>query len=98
MWNDNLVDRLETTKNMIQEGINLIKETPSKAVIVDLIHALKGIDGNYKYECEEIDELTGIEYNGKPLYEIGMNSEFDIGGLTWHKISLLLRQLDDNSK
>jgi len=93
MWNNSLVDRLETTKNMIQEGIDLIKETPSKAVIVDLIHALKEIDENYKYECEEIDELTGIEYNGKPLYDIGMNSEFDIGGLTWHKISLLLRQL-----
>jgi len=98
MWNDSLVDRLETTKNMIQQGIDLINETPKEAVLVDLIQALKGIDGNYKYECDSIDEQTGTEYNGKPLYEIGMNSEFDVGGLTWHRISLLLRQLDDNSK
>lgn len=98
MWNDSLIDRLETAKNMLQQGIDLMNETPKEAILVDLIQALKGIDGNYQYECEEIDEMTGLEYNGKPLYEVGMNSEFDIGGLTWHKISLLLRQLDDNSK
>ena len=98
MWNDSLVDRLETTKNMIQQGIDLINEIPKEASLVDLSQALKQIDANYKYECDSIDELTGIEYNGKPLYEIGMNSEFDVGGLNWHRISLLLRQLDDNSK
>ena len=98
MWNDSLVDRLETTKNMIQEGIDLINETPNVAVLTDLIHILKEIDDNYKYDCDYIDEQTGTEYNGDDLYNVGMNSEFDIGGLTWHKVSLLLRALDDNPK
>jgi len=93
MWDNSIIDKLETAKYMIQEGINKLEEVPEKAAITDLMQVLKEVDLNYKYECDSIDEQTGTEYNGKPLYEVGMNSEFDIGGLTWHKISLLLRNL-----
>ena len=96
MWNDSIIDKLETAKFMIQEGVIELEKTPEKTAILDLIQALKEIDMNYKYECECIDGQTGTEYNGAPLYEVGMNSEFDIGGMTWHRISILLRALDDN--
>jgi len=98
MWNDSIIDKLEAAKFMIQEGINDIEKTPSQIAITDLIKLLKEIDMNYKYECDSIDEQTGIEYNGAPLYDVGMNSEFYIEGTTWHRISILLRALDDNTK
>ena len=98
MWDNSIIDKLETAKYMIQEGINKLEEAPERSAITDLMQVLKEVDLNYKYECDSIDEQTGIEYNGAPLYEVGMNSEFYIEGTTWHRISLLLRKLDDNSK
>jgi len=96
MWDNSIIYKLETAKYMIQDGINKLEKAPEKAAITDLMQVLKEVDLNYKYECDSIDEQTGIEYNGSPLYEVGMNSEFYIEGHTWHRISILLRALDDN--
>jgi len=93
MWNDKVVSKLKVSTQIIQGVIDQLNEAPEKAAISDLIKILKEIDGNYQYECEAIDDQIGTD-DGK-LYEIGMNNEFYIEGLTWHKISLLLRVMGE---
>lgn len=86
-----IIFRLEVIEKSIRTVKSIIETCPDLTALTELLAACNEIESYYITYCEEQDETAGVKKG--TAYQEGVNMEFYIEGLDWHRISQALRQL-----
>ncbi len=92
----NLKPEVERALQVIRKALDRDDRIVNNLKIFDIIDVCEKIDRQYRELCDGIDEVTGDEIG--TAYAEGVNTEFYIEAADWHKISMFLREVNNEGR